>query len=173
MSSAHNVSKQKEWRATILAGVILVQAFCALIFIGDVIRDIRLGDSLKDIHFYFEVLAATALLVGVVVLMLELRRLLERMKDMDTGLRMARGQMAEVTSEFFEAWRLTGAERDVAMLILKGFDNDEIAKLRQTAVGTVRAQTASIYTKSGAHGRAQFLSLFVEEMMAGELGTPK
>lgn len=52
-------------------------------------------------------------------------------------------------------------------MILKGLDNDAIARVRQTASGTVRAQTTSIYAKSQSDGRAQFISLFVEELIAG------
>ena len=34
-------AKTKEKRATVLAGLILLQAICALFFIGDVIEDFR------------------------------------------------------------------------------------------------------------------------------------
>jgi DNA-binding CsgD family transcriptional regulator len=89
---------------------------------------------------------------------------------METGLRVARGQMSTVIAGFFEDWHLTEAERDVATLILKGLDNDAIAQLRGTAPGTVRAQSTSIYAKSGTQNRAQFLSLFMEELMSGDFG---
>jgi hypothetical protein len=34
----------------------------------------------------------------------------------------------------------------------------------------VRAQATRIYAKSETSGRAQFISLFMEELMAGEIG---
>ncbi|NOD78806.1 helix-turn-helix transcriptional regulator [Ruegeria sp. HKCCD4332] len=161
----------KERRATVLAGIIILQALCALFFIGDVIADLSGGGHLEDLHLGLETLAALALVGGVVFLMVELRRLLARVNDMDAGLRVARGQMAEVMEGFFEDWNLTQAERDIATMILKGLDNEAIAKVRNTAPGTVRAQATSIYSKSDTHGRAQFVSLFMEELMSGDFST--
>lgn len=157
-------------RPTVLAGIILMQALCALFFIGDVIADVRDGEHLDDLHLGLEMFAALALIAGVLFLMLELRRLLVRMGDMDAGLKVARGQMAEVMNRFFGEWNLTEAERDVALMILKGLDNEAIAQVRSTAPGTVRAQTTSIYAKSNTQGRPQFVSLFVEELMSGDFG---
>lgn len=162
--------KADQRRATALAGIILLQALCALFFIGDVVADFLADGRFEDLHIGLEALAAVALIGGVVFLMIELRGLLARMRDMDAGLRVARGQMAGVMDGFFRAWSLTDAERDVAMMILKGLDNEAIARVRNTAAGTVRAQSTSIYAKSGTHGRAQFVSLFVEELMSGEFG---
>lgn len=160
-------AKTRERRATILAGLILVQALCALFFIGDVIDDLRVDGRLDSAHMVLEAIAAVALVGGVIFLMIELRGLLARMSDMQTGLDVAQGHLAEVIDGFFEDWKLTAAERDVAIMILKGFENEAIARIRQTAPGTVRAQATSIYAKSQTDGRAQFISLFVEELLAG------
>lgn len=168
MKLLKQILRSKERRATALAGIILLQALCALFFIGDVITDLSHGGHLDDLHLALEALAAVALIGGVLFLMLELRRLLARMGDMDTGLRVARGEMVQVMERFFDDWALTEAERDVALMILKGLDNETIARVRNTAPGTVRAQGTSIYSKSGSHGRAQFVSLFMEELMSGE-----
>ncbi|TMV08595.1 helix-turn-helix transcriptional regulator [Ruegeria sediminis] len=122
MNRREQTAKAKERRATVLAGIIILQALCALFVIGDVIVDLGGG-----------------------------------------------GQMAEVMEGFFEDWNLTPAERDVAIMILKGIENEAIANVRNTAPGTVRAQATSIYTKSGTHGRAQFVSLCMEELMSADL----
>ena len=161
--------KAGERRAKVLAGLILVQAICALFFVGDVIEDFREEWQALGPHLVLESIAAVALTSGVVFLMLELRGLLARMSRMQTGLDIAKGHLAEVIDAFFDEWTLTGAERDVALMILKGLDNDSIARLRKTAPGTVRAQATSVYAKSATHGRAQFVSLFMEELMAGEI----
>lgn len=160
-------AKTRERRATVLAGLILLQALCAFFFIGDVIEDFREGGLFSDLHLSLELIVAVALSAGVIFLMIELRGLLARMSDMQTGLEIAHGHLAQVIEGFFEDWNLTRAERDVAMMILKGLDNDTIARVRNTASGTVRAQATSIYAKSGTDGRAQFISLFVEELLAG------
>lgn len=162
-------AKSTERRATILAGLILLQGLCALFFIADVVADYLADGRLEDPHLALEAIAAIALVGGVIFLMVELRRLLSRMQGMTAGLRAARGQMAEVIDGFFDEWSLTGAERDVAIMILKGVDNDTIARMRNTASGTVRAQATSIYSKSQTHGRAQFISLFMEELLTDDL----
>ena len=157
----------REKRATALAGLIILQALCALFFIGDVIEDFREDGHLDNPHLLLESIAAVALIAGVIFLMIELRGLLSRMSDMQTGLEIANGHLAEVIHDFFEDWNLTKAERDVAIMILKGLDNEAIAQVRNTASGTVRAQATNIYAKSATDGRAQFISLFVEELLAG------
>lgn len=159
----------KERRATVLAGIIILQVLCALFFIGDVVVDLSGGGHLEDLHLGLEALAAVALIGGVVFLMLELRRVLDRMDKMESGLKIARGQMLDVMYGFFDEWKLTEAERDVAIMILKGLDNETIAKVRNTATGTVRAQATGIYSKSETHGRTEFVSLFMEELMSGGL----
>ena len=164
-------ARTRERRATVIAGLILLQALSALFFIGDVIEDFRGGGHLDNPHLLLETVAAVALIAGVIFLMIELRRLLSRMADMQTGLDIAHGQLASVIEGFFEDWNLTNAERDVAFMILKGLDNDTIAQVRNTAPGTVRAQATSIYAKSATDGRAQFISLLVEELLAGSFAS--
>lgn len=164
-------AQKSERRATVLAGLILLQAMCALFFIGDVIGDFREDGKFDNPHLILESVAAAALVAGVIFLMIELRGLLTRMSHMQIGLDVARGHLAEVIDAFFDQWNLTAAERDVAIMILKGLDNDSIARVRKTASGTVRAQATNIYSKSATDGRAQFISLFMEELMAGELAS--
>ena len=45
----------------------------------------------------------------------------------------------------------------------------EIAALRETKDGTIKAQSNAIYRKSGVAGRAQLVSLFIEELMAEDI----
>lgn len=160
---------RSERRALMLAAMILLQALCAMFFVGDVLYDLNQGDHLDDIHLMLEALAAIALTAGVFYLMHELRDLLNRMSAMEFGIRAARGEMATLIDSFFDQWRLTPSEREVALLVLKGIDNDSIAAMRGTATGTVRAQCARIYAKAEVDGRAQLLSIFMEELLhAGE-----
>ena len=50
-------------------------------------------------------------------------------------------------------------------LSLKGLDFASIAKLRNAAPGTVRAQFKRVYAKSGVSNRAQFVLVYWEELM--------
>ncbi len=149
----------------VLAALILVQALTAIFFVGDVIVDMNQGDYLDDRHLALEAVAALALSAGVIYLMCELRDLLNRMAAMELGIRAARGEMADLIDRFFDEWRLTPSEREIAQLVLKGIDNESIAKMRGTAASTVRAQCTRIYAKADVDGRAQLMSIFVEELL--------
>jgi len=158
-----------------LAVIIVLQSLCAAFFLGDVVLDFIEGegfassDRLDTLHSVLEAAAAIALIAGVLFLMRELRDLFHRMAVMDAGIRAASGEMAALIDGFFEQWGLTPSEREVALLVLKGIDNESIAQMRGTAQGTVRAQCTKIYAKAEVDGRAQLLSIFMEELLhAGE-----
>ena len=55
----------------------------------------------------------------------------------------------------------------VALVVVGVFAIAEIARLRQTSEGTIKAQSNAIYRKSGVSGRTQLLSLFLEDLMDG------
>ena len=67
--------------------------------------------------------------------------------------------------ERFTEWGLTPAEKDVALFAIKGMSTSEIAAMRDTSEGTVKAQTNAIYRKAGVAGRTQLLSLFIDDLM--------
>jgi DNA-binding CsgD family transcriptional regulator len=79
------------------------------------------------------------------------------------------GLFMDMLQERFVEWGLTPAEKDVALFSIKGLSLQEIAKLRNTSEGTVKAQTNAIYRKAGVSGRPQLLSLFIEDLIADEL----
>lgn len=118
-----------------------------------------------------ELTAAVALIAGSAALARMIVMAQARARRAETALRAARGAFAAVMEERFDAWALTPAERDVALFALKGLSGAEIAAARGTSEGTVKAQTAAVYRKSGASGRAQLMSLFLDDLMAGE-GAP-
>lgn len=71
--------------------------------------------------------------------------------------------------DHFEAWGLTPAERDVALFSIKGLSVPDIAAIRKTSEGTVKAQTNAIYRKAGGSGRPQLLSLFIDDLLGDAL----
>ncbi len=165
MIARYYPAMKRERRAMVLAALIVVQALCAMFFIGDVVVDLGQGDHLDDLHLILEAVAALALSMGVIYLMRELYDLLTRMLAMELGIRAARGEMTDLIDTFFDQWRLTPSERDVAFLVLKGIGNKSIARMRGTAPSTVRAQCTRIYAKAQVDGRAQLLSIFMEELL--------
>jgi DNA-binding CsgD family transcriptional regulator len=66
----------------------------------------------------------------------------------------------------FARWNLTEAERDVALLLLKGLSHKEIAAVRATSERTVRAQARSLYAKAELTGRAALSAFFLEDLIA-------
>ena len=76
----------------------------------------------------------------------------------------------DLLEERFTLWGLTPAERDVALFAIKGLSTAEIATLRSTSEGTVKAQTNAIYRKAGVTGRPQLLSLFIEDLIDAPKG---
>lgn len=75
----------------------------------------------------------------------------------------ARG-FAEAVEREFERWSLTEAEREIALLLLKGMSLKEIAEARGTAERTVRQQATSVYAKSGLGGRSELASYFLDAL---------
>lgn len=74
--------------------------------------------------------------------------------------------LGQAIEEQFHKWRLTGAEIDVAGLMLKGMSLKEIAIARHTSEATIRQQAQSIYRKSGLSGRAELAAYFLESLFA-------
>ena len=70
----------------------------------------------------------------------------------------------------FQEWGMTAAEREVAMLILKGLSHKQIATLRATSDATVRQQAQSIYRKAGLPGKTAFTAYFLEDLVAPQAG---
>lgn len=117
------------------------------------------------IHLVFEVSAVIGLFCGI-FLAISYVKLLQRktQQDMKT-INAFRGKFDDIITAQFDAWALTDAERDVAQFTLKGLTLAEISDLRNTSVGTVKAQTNAIFTKSGLKSRTDFLSYFLEEFL--------
>jgi len=69
-------------------------------------------------------------------------------------------------------WGLTTAERDVALGLLLGLSNKEIARNRHTTERTVRAQARAVYAKSGQSGRHLLTAFFFKELLRAERLSP-
>lgn len=65
----------------------------------------------------------------------------------------------------FARWELTGAESEVALLLLKGLSLKEIATVRATSERTVREQARNVYRKAGLSGRPALSAFFLEDLL--------
>jgi DNA-binding CsgD family transcriptional regulator len=108
----------------------------------------------------------------------ELRRALERRQtERDlwrAGAEPALAGFAGAVDQQFAVWRLTPAEREVALLLLKGHGHKEIARQSGRSERTVRQHAAAAYAKAGLDGRAALAAFFLEglRLPAEEDGQP-
>jgi len=74
--------------------------------------------------------------------------------------------LGKAMDEQFARWNLTQAERDVALLLMKGLSLKEVATVRATNERTVRSQARMLYSKAGLSGRAALSAFFLEDLLA-------
>lgn len=155
-------------RRLLIAAIFTVQIVCAVFFVWDILSG-AIGPVGQPISWHLreviEIGAAFGLLLGLLMGGLELRRSLRATRAAEEKLARASAAFMDLLAQRFEEWALTPAERDVALFAIKGMSLSEIATLRATSEGTVKAQTAAIYRKAGVSGRPQLLSLFIEDLM--------
>jgi len=163
---------QKE-RLMIAAIFTLAATFSAM----DLTADYREGSS--GSHLIFEAMLFLASISGIIYLL----RLWWKARK---GLAVATHHLSETRADFQEfkikvkpyleglgkmidtqlaSWELSNAEKDIALLILKGLSFKEIADIRKTSERTVRQQARSIYARAKLSGRAEFSAFFLEDLL--------
>ncbi len=159
--------------------LILATALAAIIVggVADLIMD--RPESWLSFHVVFEALMIVGALLLTTTLWLgwwrssrsveELRRSLEaREAERDAWRRSARRALeglGEAIAGQFDAWDLTPAEREVALLLLKGHSHKAIARHTHRSAQTVRQHAASVYRKGELSGRAELAAFFLEDLM--------
>ena len=146
-----------------------MQVLCTLFFVWDIVAGVlglRRAPMAWEMRELMEMGAALGLVLGVVlgaVLLVAHPAAQPRGREpAPPGLRRPSPALLE---ERFAEWELTPSERDVAWFTIKGLSIAEIARLRGTSEGTVKAHSNAIYRKAGVSGRTQLLSLFIEDLM--------
>lgn len=155
----------------LVIALIGVQATCAIVFLWDVVQDISTPGDL-DWHLLPEGLAVAALLLGIGFQVVYLLHLLQRKASLERSVGMASAQLQDVIQTHFDDWKLTASERDVAALMIKGLSISEIAGVRGSAEGTVKAHLNAIYRKSNARNRAEVLSHIMDALIDKPLLDP-
>ncbi len=166
-------SRTRAWAfAAIVAGVAL--------FVGlELIEEPDLTPS----QFLLELLSITPVVmasVGVALLFRVTRRQRDDHLQVLHDLEIARVQgqrwrnesrsllsgLGKAINEQFSRWNFTDAEREVALLLLKGLSTKEIAAVRAGSERTVREHARSIYSKAGLTGRSALSAFFLEDLLA-------
>ncbi len=76
--------------------------------------------------------------------------------------------LGKAVEEQFTTWQLTPAEREVALLLLKGHGHKQIASATGRSERTVRQHAVAVYQKSGLQGRAELAAFFLEDLAVPE-----
>jgi len=160
-------------------GLILVVALLSIVIGGSIDLLMDRPEDWLSFHVVFETLMIACALVMATTLWLgwwksarsveELRRSLEARGVERDAWRSSAEQALEGLSRAidhqFDAWELTPAERDVALLLLKGHSHKAIAKCTGRSPQTVRQHAAVVYRKGQLSGRAELAAFFLEDLM--------
>lgn len=155
------------WPIAILGVLLLIQTISSAFFIFRLLADVFVWTSpIIPWEFFelLEILASIGMVSGVVSSLLLLRFALRRVSQVEAQLRAAAGQVQVYVEAQFDNWGLSKAERQVALLVVKGFSNSEIASYRGITESTVKSHVSAIFRKSGLSSRQQLVSLVVEEL---------
>ena len=148
--------------------LLVLQVACAAFFVSDILLTI-VGVRAEPVSWqtreFLEIGAALGLLLGGVLGAVALSRTKAKSDEAEARLAELSGAFSDLVEQRFKDWELTDAERDVALFAIKGMTTREIADLRNTSEGTVKAQCNAIYRKAGVSNRYQLVSLFVEELI--------
>lgn len=151
--------------------LLILQVSCGMVFVLDIVLSafgfypVPLAWSTREL---MEMGAGLGLLLGMGLGTVLVVRSVRDLHRAEARLEKASAAFIDLLNARFDQWGLTAAERDVALFAIKGMSVQEMAGLRETSEGTVKAQTAAIYRKAGVTGRPQLLSLFIEDMMGAD-----
>lgn len=134
-----------------------------------------LGEGVSGYHVVAEGLVVVIALGAAATL---IRALIVRTRDLNNRLAssheaahawrleaesLLRGLGASIDRQF-ERWHLSAAEKEVALLLLKGLSHKEIARVRGIADATARQQATAVYRKAGLEGRNDLAAFFLEDL---------
>lgn len=94
---------------------------------------------------------------------LEERRV-ERDAWRDRARKLLQGLGREIDRQF-EEWELTPSEKEVALLLIKGYSHKKIAAMTDRSERTARQHAGSVYSKAGLSGRHELAAYFLEDLM--------
>lgn len=168
----------------LLAGVLVAFVVVALLAGLDLASDFREGTTVGHV-----VIEGGIILVGLGGAVVMARRLLgvvrsarraegealelaERLKATEAEAARWRDEARDILKGLgaaldrqFESWALSPAEKEVALLLLKGLSHKEIAEVRSITEATARQQARAVYKKAGLSGRNDLAAFFLEDLL--------
>lgn len=171
-------------------GGLLLAFFVVTILAGvDAASDLRHGTTLE--HVLTEVgvvvvgLVSSAFIARQLLIRLrraraaevEIQALAGRLEATEADAARWRAEAAEVLAglgsaidQQFERWSLSPAEKEVALLLLKGLSHKELAEVRSVTEATARQQARAVYKKAGLSGRNDLAAFFLEDLLLPGVG---
>ena len=170
MKSGKATRVRGPWNIHLLGLSILVTGACEALLLYDVITDTFYLDLVVPWidRGRVELIIVVALGLALIAIGKSYRDLLRENRDNQTTVRLASGQLYQVITAKFVDWGLSESERDIALMLIKGFSVQEIGQLRSTRPGTVKSQSNAVYRKAGVSGRNELVAYFVEDLLAGD-----
>lgn len=155
-------------RAWLVWCLVAIQCLCGAYFLWEILASI-LGIPSVPLRWSLRELVEAGASIGLVlgaVLGVRLAFVAQNATHRaETARQITSGEFVAVVDRYFSNLNLTSAETEVAWFVLKGMSLAEIASLRQTRIGTVKAQCTAIYKKAGVTGKSQLFSQLVEDLI--------
>ena len=151
-----------------IRGVLALQFFTAILFLIEFLNTVFGIEIFRlswEVYELVELGILISLFIGMALSVKLLRQLAARNEKVEEQLKIASGEFAQLVEDKFTQWELSTAERDVAMLNIKGFSVPDIASLREKSPGTIKSQNAAIYRKAGVTGRTQLIASLIEDLV--------
>lgn len=159
--------------------LVLVVALLSIVIGGTVDLSLDRPRSWLSFHVVFE----TLMIVGALLMATTLwvgwwraerslremsRRLEARQAERDAWKESARKALeglGAAIDEQFRTWALTPAEREVALLLLKGYSHKHVARVTGRGERTARQHAAAVYQKAGLGSRAELAAYFLDDLL--------
>jgi DNA-binding CsgD family transcriptional regulator len=74
--------------------------------------------------------------------------------------------LSRAVDDQFSMWGLTDAERETALMLLKGHSHKRIARLSGRSERTVRQHAVAVYRKAGLAGRSELSAFFLDDLLS-------
>jgi DNA-binding CsgD family transcriptional regulator len=166
------------------AGLAVLFAAITALAAGDLISDMGEGASLR--HTVVESVLLLAALIGLAAMLKRFLRLTRMARGLQREAQLLEERLAataedaarwrgeardlleglgSVIDRQLTRWELTRAEKEVALLLLKGLSHKEVAAVRGVGEATARQQAAAVYRKAGLSGRHDLAAFFLEDLL--------
>jgi DNA-binding CsgD family transcriptional regulator len=172
-------SHATDGRSPVVANLVLAFALTALVafLLVDLVGELAAGTS--GFHAIVEGSAIATGAIAVVVIVRRMRELVrvaqvlrERLASSNADAQRWAGEarklidgLADAIDDQLDRWHLSVAEKDIALLLLKGLEHKEIAALRGVSETTVRQQARHVYRKADLAGRHELAAFFLEDLL--------